>query len=514
MKGSVRRPIVFLLLLLPICFGSLWAEDCRLRGFDGSQIVKFDCQDAATFASAPSSLRVTLPSDGTIHGVSLVGQGAWVKSKFRVHLPNGTLMALGIVGITTCEELQMISYHASYLRNQSFQLGGDIDCSATNKYIGDPALNILNPKHATSLWGMGYYEFYGHKGFDGIAGYNPVTKFNDDNLANLSPADLGGKGFRPLGYWPYASSAQAFSGKLFDGKGHTITGLTINRPADNGIGLFGGIVGVAIQNLGLVDGNVSGGTWTGGLAGRSASSTITDCYFKGTVIGGTAGGLVGTGGTDIIHSYFSGTVTGSMEVGGLAGGGCTITSSYSSGSVSGGYYIGGLVGMPGGSITNSYSTGTVTGDYSVGGLTGHGGAVISNSYSTRTVTGPGGGLVGYGGGGDLVITNSFSTGTTSGGGLIGDYCNPVCSTNTSPKTFTNNWWYNGTSTQATNSNCTSVPGLIATSVDDFHGTGSGTGGGVYNNWDFTNTWVAVPGGFPHLKCAVGQTWDSTAGACH
>ena len=57
----------------------------------------------------------------------------------------------------------------------------------------------------------------------------------------------GGAGFDPIG-----DNTGQFMGR-FDGLGHTITGLTINRPTTVDVGLFGFIgTGGEIRNLGLV----------------------------------------------------------------------------------------------------------------------------------------------------------------------------------------------------------------------------------------------------------------------
>ncbi|MGI6587184.1 MAG: hypothetical protein ACOX2N_00015 [Peptococcia bacterium] len=63
-----------------------------------------------------------------------------------------------------------------------------------------------------------------------------------------------GAGFLPIG-----DSMNKFTG-YFDGAGHTITGLYINRAERDNIGLFGCTEGGEIKNLGLVDCAISGGT--------------------------------------------------------------------------------------------------------------------------------------------------------------------------------------------------------------------------------------------------------------
>ena len=238
-----------------------------------------------------------------------------------------------------------------------------------------------------------------------------------------------GKGFAPVGY-----ASTPFTGQ-FDGLGHSITNLTINRPSQDCVGLFGAISGASIlKNVGLLGGSVSGSGYVGGLVGEISSGTIRNVYSTGSVSGRvTVGGLVGGNYGTIQNAYSTGSVSGgSVYIGGLVGMNYsgTIQNAYSTSSVSGGgSYIGGLVGMNySGTIQNAYSTGSVSGSGScdvVGGLVGlsiYG--TIQNAYSTGSVSGgytDVGGLVGLN---DGTIQNAYSTGSVSGGfgnigGLVG-----------------------------------------------------------------------------------------------
>ncbi len=235
----------------------------------------------------------------------------------------------------------------------------------------------------------------------------------------------GTEGFMPIG-----GATGAFSG-TFDGLGHTISNLTINRPSTDYVALFGYVdTDATIRNVGLVNADVTGRNTVGGLVGWN-SGTVSNSYVGGSVDGNqNVGGLVGSnpGGT-IDNSYATANVTGTANnIGGLVGWNSgTISNSYAAGIVSGLYYIGGLVGYgwTGSSIDNSYATGNVNGDDYTGGLVGYNKSSgnIDHSYATGTVTGKDytGGLVGsnYGS-----IDHSYATGDTNGsnytGGLVGD----------------------------------------------------------------------------------------------
>ena len=497
-KSMFLRIIFFVLLMLPTLCRSSWAEPCGLRGYDGgTKIVEIDCQTAADFANTPSSLRVRLPS-GAIRGILLVDPGTVAApnpaaSKFRIHYTKSTGPVISAIakvrpGISSCEELQMIGFHPDYpITGKNYELAQDIDCSATN-----PA-NWSNPLYANKLWQVGYSVRYGGKGFNGKTDV-PRTTGYDDDLPDLG--DLGEKGFHPLGGGDiHPEMRTPFSG-TFDGKGYKITGLTINRPEESRIGLFGSSQGATISNVMLEGGSFIGNHITGGLVGYASSVTIENCSATGNVSGGNyVGGLVALGDySSVRNSYAKGNVGGNYQVGGLVGSfgfSSKITNSYATGTAGGNMFVGGLVGatgdvMVGGeprvSITNSYATGNASANAFAGGLVGDNYANITNSFATGEASGPSG----YAGG----LNGRQASGT-----------------------LTNCWWYNGVNSE---------DAMKAALAANFQGTGSGTGGKVYwvngvigstTAWDFVNTWTSVAGALPHLKCPAGKTWDSTSGVC-
>jgi hypothetical protein len=200
----------------------------------------------------------------------------------------------------------------------------------------------------------------------------------------------------------------------FDGLGHTISGLTINRPSTSFVGLFGAAdPGSLIRNIGLVGGSVNGDSEVGGLVGTSRG-TVTNCFSSADVAGlRDIGGLVGQNFNVVNNSYATGSVGGVSSISGLVGTGGGISNSYATGSVSGIGSVGGLVG-DGGIISNSYAAGSVVGSDNVGGLVGYNPGAVSNSYAAGLVHGVRdvGGLVGTNSNG-AAISNSFWN-TTSG----------------------------------------------------------------------------------------------------
>ncbi len=242
----------------------------------------------------------------------------------------------------------------------------------------------------------------------------------------------GGAGFEPV-----SDFNNRFTGR-FDGRNHIVTGLYINRPSTNNVGLFGYIdTGSRVRNVGVVDVDVSGNRRVGGLVGES-NVTVSNSYSTGSVSGDwDVGGLVGSNweGT-VSNSYSTTSVSGNREIGGLVGannggkywfGIGSVWASYATGDVSGVGAVGGLVGYQGdGMVWDSYATGAVSGTGNrVGGLVGaNNGGEVSNSYATGIVSGDQavGGLVGDNQWG--MVWDSYATGIVSGdqavGGLVGD----------------------------------------------------------------------------------------------
>lgn len=220
---------------------------------------------------------------------------------------------------------------------------------------------------------------------------------------------------------PVGNSETEFTGS-FNGDGHTISNVLIEQTS-NGAGLFGrvGIDG-QIWNLGVVDADIQGGYYVGGLVGIN-DGMITSCYTTGIVSGGdSVGGLVGENIGHLIQCYSSSSISGTLVVGGLCGSNYgLIANSCATGSVNGGdssNKLGGLCGVNSSicTIINCYATGAVTGGSGSSGLGGLCGwnyyGVISNCYSVGTVAGGTsaynlGGFCGYQSGSDPEMTNSF-----------------------------------------------------------------------------------------------------------
>jgi len=199
-------------------------------------------------------------------------------------------------------------------------------------------------------------------------------EFTDADFAEGGDFYNNGKGWEPIGI----SESTAFTG-VFDGNGHVIKNLYINK--DNHTGLFAYAINSTIKNLGIEDSNILASSYfnAGGIVGEAENSSIINCYNSGSI---------------------SATGFGVTYVGGIAGYAtdCIFTDCYNTGKISanannGEFFSvsGGIVGLlDGGRLTNCYNTGDVF--------------VISN----RTVSAQAGGVAGEVI--NVVVTNCYNQG--------------------------------------------------------------------------------------------------------
>ena len=248
------------------------------------------------------------------------------------------------------------------------------------------------------------------------ANYTLVTDIDASNTAQWNTES----GFDPIG-----NASSGFVG-TFVGNGHTIHGLTINRPSEEFVGLFGRNDG-RVSDVHLADAEVVGLSSVGGIVGTNGG-TIESSSVAGTVVGSVGvGGLTGVSDptSSVRSSHTSGSVIGDSYVGGLIGfsSANAVESSHSTASVTGTSQIGGLTGINNGTVNASYATGTVEGSEFVGGLVGSNADTVKSSYATGSVNGSSrvGGLAGDNF--DATIESSFAAGSVTGeeftGGFVG-----------------------------------------------------------------------------------------------
>jgi hypothetical protein len=160
------------------------------------------------------------------------------------------------------------------------------------------------------------------------------------------------------------SDATRFTGS-FNGNHKTITALSFNKPNANFQGMFGLIgSGGEVKNLTLVECNVYGNYYVGGVAGANMG-TVDNCYITGMISGNKyVGSVVGFNqDSTVINSRAICNVSGTSGVGGVAG--------YNTSSD--------------GTVGNCYATGNVSGDENVGGVVGRVSSVRINSRVANCV---------------------------------------------------------------------------------------------------------------------------------
>src|SRR5574344_252323 len=214
--------------------------------------------------------------------------------------------------------------------------------------------------------------------------------------------DSSGAAASPCEWTAAGSETARFTG-VFDGNGHTVRGVYIDKPGSDYQGLFGVIgSGGEVKDLTVKESFIRGGKYVGGVCGLNDGGTITNCTVSGAVTstGNDAGGVCG-----------------------LNDGG-TITNCTGSGAVSGGSSVGGVCGLnEGGTVANCTGSGAVSGRRDAGGVCGYNSGTITNCISSGAVTSTGtgvGGVCGYNSG---TITNCISSGAvTSTGNVVGGVC--------------------------------------------------------------------------------------------
>ena len=263
-----------------------------------------------------------------------------------------------------------------------WQAGGEYTYTVSLAAAKDPGYTIE---------GNGSYTVTSADGLINVAELVNGGK-TDINITLGKNIDLTGKGWTPIG----TNYEKRYKG-TFDGRGHTIKGLTVTTN-DQFVGLFGyldkagTVKNVVMEGIQITSNHVLMSGNTGGVVGYSWG-TIENCSVSGSVSGtNCVGGVVGSQKAgSIIGCSSSAIVKGTRYVGGVAGEKWgTMTACYATGNVtleinspqdlSGG----GVVGLNGGStVLACYATGNVT---STGSSTGkvHIGGFLGNNYTIVT----------------------------------------------------------------------------------------------------------------------------------
>lgn len=265
-----------------------------------------------------------------------------------------------------------------------------------NIKLDDAGINVSDWENGTSIDGGEATEAYSYDSNtktitiysgEGLKVAADVANSGDTDINIILDNDID---LSDIDWTPIGTESRPYTGN-FDGGGHTITGLKIDKSGTDYVGLIGCLGSEGkVQNVTLTNISVSGANCVGGIAGQNYG-TVENCSVNGTVTGKgftDTGGIAGSNYGTISGCSAEETVTGSVNVGGIAGGsylGVIIDGCHSTAAVSGISSVGGVVGNLGNgcSLMACYSTGNVTATLT-GGYANVGGVVGINSQGTVT----------------------------------------------------------------------------------------------------------------------------------
>ena len=411
-------------------------------------------------------------------------------------------------GIFACDAGEVVNLVAIPDTSYPFiEWTGDVGTIA-NVYGASTTITMNGDYSINANFVLEIYDWHGLNDVrDNLSGNCLLMNNLDSTIAGYeelaSPTANGGKGWQPIGYkyWNGHEYVEAGFEGTFDGQGHEIHDLYVNRPDESLVGIFSYVADSGVtKNIGVVNAIVTGGNLSVGCLVGENRGIVSNSYSSGNVNGiDTIGGLVGENWGTVSESYSTASVSGLFDVGGLVGYNCIILSdSYANGEVCGIGAVGGLAGGNQGIVSDSCATGNVTGEHIVGGLLGwnSGDTIVSDSYSATTVTGNYyvGGLVGQSAGN---ISNSYSTGSVAGewgvGGMVGNMYDGMLRDSYSTGSVTGS---------------SDVGGLVG--CDDVEGYSEGT---VTNSfWDIETSGQSASAGGTGKNTTEMQDIDTFSGA--
>ncbi len=276
---------------------------------------------------------------------------------------------------------------------------------------------------------------------------NPPTYVVTDDITfpTIENDQLNEPYVRNGGFTPIGNAEAPFTGSFF-GNNHVINNLKITGSDDDGLGLFGVVDIITIENLRLHNSDIEGAGPLGTLIGRSneqiriSNVSVTESKIRGhSRIGGLIGYMNRSNvSSHIISSTFSGEISGNALVGGLVGlsevnsrireSGVTINIRERDQQAAPFESIGGLIGKLDGNnntIINAYAKIEMNLPQNiVGGLIGIFEGTnnsIQSSYVSGSITGRNnvGGLIGIFRGSNNSIEDSYASGTINGGSAVG-----------------------------------------------------------------------------------------------
>ena len=127
--------------------------------------------------------------------------------------------------------------------------------------------------------------------------HNKYFKLGADIDYSTKPLDANGENYTTIGGYPNGQY-RYFLG-TFDGDGHTVSGIRINKEgssdADSYLGLFGTLRGT-LKNVNLSNAHITGYAYVGGLVGYIEGGTVMNCVTGGVTLNASQAGAYNFGG--------------------------------------------------------------------------------------------------------------------------------------------------------------------------------------------------------------------------
>ena len=299
---------------------------------------------SVSFASTPTRQVLTLSNETT---VKVKSQPTWV----NVSISGKTVSLTATTNITAASREGVV-----VLSNSQ----GDVEIAVTQAASDNPIFASGDGSESSP------YTIATAKQFDNIRSYSNLSFKLDNDIDLSSLINPTSTGWEPID----------FSG-TFDGCNHKITGLWINSPGRDNIGLFGTINNATIKGirLELSEKGITGRNHVGGIVGypsgtSDVDTSISECCVTGNISGESAiGGICGTPyiatwhTTNISRCYYNGDITAST-----GSGGGIIGSSYGTTVIRDCYAVSNIsvtsdygMGIGGYQVYNCYFVGTING---------------------------------------------------------------------------------------------------------------------------------------------------------
>lgn len=207
---------------------------------------------------------------------------------------------------------------------------------------------------------------------------------NDIDLSEATAEDgdwsYNGCGWNPIGSGDVYGS-NTFSG-IFDGNGHSIIGMRIEKSGSGYLGLFANVSG-RVSNLNIENVSITGGTNAGAIAAAADGAIFENCSVSGSMnnTSNIVGGIVGNATNVVINN-------------------CKNTAN-----ITGGAYVGGIIGKADDStVDKTFNTGTITAKYEIGSFN-------ETGYKDYSRYNEAGGVIGKAE--TTTITNCYNVGNVS-----------------------------------------------------------------------------------------------------